>query len=482
MSDLSLYSVNWQDGMLITQQHLKDQERYFEDLIRWHTFDIGDKYGLVKKSHSGKPALSLNATASGNKLRVEVVRCQAITPDGTYIDIDDVGKNPVKAEATISESLIQVFISADPISKKQIGDADPSEDVPRIPYLANNYGLHLGNRPNLPEGRFIQLAELSVVGSEVSFSQSFFPPCLSVNADERLAQKIVDYRNRLENLVSLATQAFKSVTASGALSGESTTLQVAFKETLYLLVFNLSSTLDEFVTGRNAKHPLWVVVHFKRLFRVFSTLVNLHPGLKDYLNEKYFSKEVNSDIGRFISSIESFILADYNHEALGEQLRIIDDVLGNLKGILGFLAQTKREQLGEQAVATDTLTYSARTYRLAPYGSCRLEQAGGLSYLLMDITQPRPVGDTVMLMSKDLFNVSEWTNMQVRLGLNDARGLGETDPVDVDVTTFGNKVALHPRDMVRSSSVKQITLIFRGAPDPSKFGKLGKMDLIIYTL
>jgi hypothetical protein len=482
MSDLSLYSVNWQDGMLITQRHLRDQEKYFEELIKWHMFSIGDRYGLIKKSYSGKPALSLNVAVSGNRLRVEVTRCQAVTPDGTYINISETSRNPIRAEATISESLIPVFISVDPISKNQVGDPDPSEDIPRIPYLINNYAVHLYARPNVPDGRYIQAAELAVNGSEVGHSQSYYPPCLSIDADERLAKKASDYRSRLENLLSLSTQAFKGITAGGALSGESTSLQIAFKETVNLLVLHFSATLDEFIVGRNAGHPLRMIIHFKKLFRVFSTLINLQPGLKDFLNEKYFSKELNTDIGRFISSIDSFILADYNHDALGEQLRIVDDILGKLRGIFGFLAQTKREQLGEQAVATDALTYSGRTYRLSAYGTCRLEQAGGLSYLLMDITQPRPVADIVALMTKELFNVSEWTNMQVRLGLNDARGLGETDPVDVDVTTFGNKVALHPRDMLRSPSVRQVTLIFRGAPDPSKFGKLGKMDLIIYAL
>jgi hypothetical protein len=72
--------------------------------------------------------------------------------------------------------------------------------------------------------------------------------------------------------------------------------------------------------------------------------------------------------------------------------------------------------------------------------------------------------------------------MQVRLGVNEARGLGETDPIDVDAFTFGNKVALHPRDMLKSSSVRKFTLIFRGAGDPKKFEGLGKMDLIVYAL
>ena len=72
--------------------------------------------------------------------------------------------------------------------------------------------------------------------------------------------------------------------------------------------------------------------------------------------------------------------------------------------------------------------------------------------------------------------------MQVRLGLNAARGVGETDPVEVDVVTFGDKVALRAQDMLRSPSVRQVTLVFRGAGEADKFANLGKMDLVIYAL
>ncbi|MCX6826026.1 MAG: hypothetical protein NTV06_01975 [candidate division Zixibacteria bacterium] len=482
MDDLNLYSVNWQDGMLITQQHLKDQEKYFEELIRWHALHIGDKYGLVKKSFSGKPALSLNTSVNGNRLRVEVARCQALTPNGNYIDINESSRNMVRGEAVINESSVPVYIAIDPVAKKPIGNPDPNEDLPRLPYLINNYSVYLGQRPNLPDGCYLQVAELTLNGSEVGYSRNYYPPCLTLNADEGLAQVAADFRNRLENLLSLSSRAYLAVSATGALAGESTNLQIAFKDMVHMLVYHLAATLDDFIIGRNASHPIKMVIIFKKLFRVFSTLINLHPGLKDYLNEKLFTKEMNSEVGRFISAVDDFVLAEYNHQALGSQLQMIDNLLNTLRGVLGFLAQTKREQLGEQAVATDTLTYGGRTYRGSPFSSTKLEQIGELSYLLITIAQPRGVADAVILMSKDLFSVAEWNNMQVRLGLNDARGLGETDPVDVDVTTFGNKIALHPKDMLRSSSVKQVTLIFRGAREAAKFGNLGKMDLIIYTL
>jgi len=482
MSDLRLYSVNWQDGMLITRRHLRDQEKYFQNLTQWHVLQIGDQYGLVRKSPSGKTALSLNMAVSGRRLRVQVVQCQAITPDGSYIDINSSASDIVRGETEISDPVIPLYIAVDHEIKKEVGQPDPGEDPPRLPYLSENYTVHLGTAPNMPEGAYLQVAKLAVNGGEVSMAPDYFPPCLSVNAEEHLAEKASDLRNRLENLLSLSTRAYMAIAVTGALKGESTTLQTAFKEFINLLIAHLAGTVDDFVVGLNAVHPLQMVTQFKKLFRVTSTLVRLHPGLQDYLNERYFTREEKSDIGQFLAAIDNFLLESYNHRDLGGQIRTMETILGSLRGMVSILAQSKREELGEQAVATETLTYAGRTYRNVVYGATKLEQVGELCYLLIDVPEPRPMSDSVALMSKTLFNDAAWRSMQVRLGLNGARGLGETDPVDVDTTTFGNKVALHPRDMLTSSAVRQMTLIFRGAPDASKFAKLGKLDFIIYAL
>jgi hypothetical protein len=151
-----------------------------------------------------------------------------------------------------------------------------------------------------------------------------------------------------------------------------------------------------------------------------------------------------------------------------------------LRNMFGFLAQLKKEQLGPQAIATDSLTYRGKTYRVAKFASSRVEQINELTYVVMDFPAPIAVADSVTLIPKDMFSIPEWNNMQVRLGLNEARGLGETDPVDVDATTFGDKVALHPEDMLKSSAVRQITLIFRGTRDMSKLQAMDQTDLLMY--
>ena len=481
MSDLNLYSVNWQDGMLITQQHLQEQENYFEELARWYALDAGTSYGLVRKSISDKTALSLNISVSSGRLRVEVIRCQAITPDGSLIEINESNQSNIQAEAEASHLIVPVYIAINPITKKQVGDPDPRDDLPRVPYLVGNYSLSLGKPPDLPEGRYLQIAELTIDGNEISHSENYYPPCRTLYADERLAQKALDYRNKLENLLSLASRAYVAITAGGALSDQNSELQQAFKETIYQFAYNLSSTLDNYVVGRNSFHPIHIVIFFKKLFRTLTTLLNLQPGLKDFLNERFFVREINSEVGRFMSSVDACLLADYDHRNLGGHLRAIDDILVQVRGILGFLAQIKREQLATQAVATDALTYRGRTHALVEYATNQLEQIGELSYLLINIKEPLAINDIVILINKDMFSTGEWSSMQVRLGLNEARGLGETDPVEIDITTFGNKIALHPQDILKSPSIHQITLIFRGAGDPEKLNNMGKMDLIVYA-
>ena len=143
MTDLNLYSVNWQDGMLITQRHLQDQENYFEELARWYVLNIGDRHGLIRKSFSGHPALSLNLSMSGNRLRVEVVRCQALTPDGGVIEINENNQTAVHAEGEVSGNKVPVYIGIDATARKQVGDPEPHEDLPRLPYLTGHYVLTL---------------------------------------------------------------------------------------------------------------------------------------------------------------------------------------------------------------------------------------------------------------------------------------------------------------------------------------------------
>jgi hypothetical protein len=386
----------------------------------------------------------------------------------------------LKAEAEVDATRVPVFLGVNPGEKRPVGDPDPSEEVPRIPFEIPAYRITLGEPPNLPESMYLQIAVLAVNGSEVSPASDYIPPCMSVSADERLSSMAVDYRNRLENLLKLSINAYIAASDKG-IEGASTKLQSAFRETTHDLVYHMAAHLDDFVIGRGAPHPAVFILQFKKLFRVVSALLHLQPGLKDFLNEKFFTKEAGTDIGSWLSAIDSFLLSAYDHRDIAAQMRAVDRILGTMRALMAFLSKTRTDQLGEQAVATETIMYRGTTYRNSALGGRKLEEVGELNYLIMKLAEPCPMKDAVALINKELFSDGQWRNMQVRLGMNEARGLGETDPVEVDVTSYSNKVVLHPMDMLSSASVRQVTLIFRGLPDSKKLAALGKTDLIFYV-
>jgi hypothetical protein len=482
MSDFNLYSVNWQDGMLLSQQHLRDQERFLEELARWYGIPRGDAYGLVRAGSGAQPALAMSATVTGDRLRVEITRCQAITPDGYVISVNEASGQRLIGSGPAASGDVPVYISVAPEQKAETGDPDPSEDVPRLPYRNYRYTVHVGEEPGVPFGQRLPVAKLTVSGTEASHHVQYLPPCVTVYADERLHQRTASLRNRLETLLTISNRAYTTLIAGGAgVPADAGGLKGDLTRMIYQFVSYLSSTLDDFLDGRNAGHPIKVITYHKKLFRVFQTLLNLRPGIRDYMHEKYFVKQQGSDISQFVAAIDGFLMADYKHEELGRHFAEIESITDHIKGILGYMAQVKDDQLGPQAVATESLTYSSRTYKIVPYGGTRCEKVGDLTYLEVSLDGHRAMKDAVILLAKGLFSSTEWSNMHVRLGLNEARGLGETDPVEIDTTTYGDKVALHPVDMLQSQSVAKITLIFRGGRDASVFANLGKMDLFIYA-
>ncbi len=483
MSDLRLYSVNWRDGMLLGETHLRHTEAYLETLSRQFGMPLGDHWGLLPQPGTNEPSLRLEVGTVTGRLTVTLRRCRAITSLGHLIAIDDTHDAPLVADYDLGdEESVPIWLAIDPRRKAEVGEPNPDEELPRKPYQTPVYDLLIGDDPGRPSGELIPLGRVTLGADGAQLSAVDIPPAVTLSAEANLSQIATDLRNRVDNLLSLALRAYSAVTQAGALSNESTALQSDFRETIAQIAYHLSATIDQIIVGRNAVHPMTLVVTCKSLFRVFSSLFSLRPGLRDYLNERVFTKELGSDIGRFQSEIDSFLLGEYDHTRLGEQITTIRSILGSLRAVMGHVAQVKREQLGEQAVATDTLTYSGRTYRQLSYANVSVEQVGDLTYLMLTIAQPLPISDMVVLMGKELFSGGAWSSMQVRLGLNDARGLGETDPVTVDQVAFGNKVALRPEDMLKVASVNQVTLIFRGAGDTSALNRMTKNDLIAYSM
>ena len=125
MSDMRLHSVNWQDGMLISQAHLKDQEDYFENLVRWYAQSPADNFGLARSPGDAEDTLSLDISVAGGRLRVELARCRALTPGGHFVDVNKASQNRVRAETDATNGELAVYLSVNTENKREVGEPDP---------------------------------------------------------------------------------------------------------------------------------------------------------------------------------------------------------------------------------------------------------------------------------------------------------------------------------------------------------------------
>ncbi len=399
----------------MSEQHLRDQEAYFENLVRWYALRGGDYYGLAAKSSSGEPSLSLHLSLSGSTLAVQVVRCQALTSDYCVVEINPATEPVVKADTRVSDAAVPVYISLSPQAKREAGQPDPGEDIPRPPYRAFDYRLHLSQPPDLPVGHYLQVAEINVAGGSVAISDRYIPPCLSLSADARLMAKAQEFRNRIENLLKLAATGYQKVAAAPADSE----LQMAVREALFACATHTAAFADSLITTRNAGHPAEMVALLKRLFRLYRTALLLQPRLRDHLNEKFFSRQGEGDVRTFEAAVDTFLLADYDHRQIALGLAAIDDILARLRGVLGFLAQEDPVKLDRGAVVEETLTYNGRTYRLAAFGEHKVERIGELTYLSINLAQPMAVSDALVFVAKELLSAGEWSGMRAKFGINE---------------------------------------------------------------
>lgn len=481
MIPLKLWSVNWKDGMLIKERHLREEERYHEELLQWITSHISGGYGLVSNSaYRGKTFL-VTPLLKGNQLIVTVDLCNAITPGGSIINInrENQDSSPVSTTLEIDptkEQRLPLYLSTHPVEKKEVGSPRPDEEPPKLPYKTFSYSLHIGSPPTGPEGNWLQIAELSLGRNQVSLSEDYIPPCLTVSSSENLLNTTQMFRNTLENMLRLTTQTFKGFSSARGIEefAEGAPLRQAFLEISQNLALFLSTTLDGQPPLGNL-HPLSLILYYNNLFRLFHTLFELYPPARAFLKRSPKGEMEES----FFNQIESFLGTPYHHEDLRSHISSIRLLLGAMEEILVFIAELSPERL---MVHAGILEYRGRSYRQLDFESCRFSPAGDLQHLTIEGIKGGAIQDILVLLRRGLFSRDEYHYLDVRIGMNEANTLGQSDPGEVDAMTVPDRIVFSFIDRMRASEVYKLNVIFRGPINYTRLMNITKSDIQVYGL
>ncbi len=210
-NELSLRSVNWEHGMLLTPDHFLRQELYLESLHAWGTRYLMSGSGLVgggvrlPESDLGTvrfdPEVSLNETSE--YLDVSVARARGVTPAGLIVDVESAGlisaRFPKAELAGVAESV--VYVVADTSTKIKTSGVEDSFNPQMRTERVSNYRVQL-HVTAAERAQSIAVGRVRRPATGMSFEAdaAFIPPCLSVAAHSELmagTRRILDLTNRL---------------------------------------------------------------------------------------------------------------------------------------------------------------------------------------------------------------------------------------------------------------------------------------------
>lgn len=271
------WAVNWQDGMLISEKHLNEAQRYTDDLTRRAVASVTQEYGLVPDDRlNPSPEIILDWQAEmvgSNAVQVQVMSCRALAPDGSLIAVFrqayDYGMKyvDVKEITDPSKHRYSIFISAKENRFMAIGGNE--DEAGRLAYKIPDYAVTISGADSSKQNA-LKIGQIIVANGEVSVDDRYIPPCTSMSCHKRLTEFAKEFHTALRDLLSLSAECFRRLSNKMAPQG---IFSLTDPEAAILLIFSrhmaqrISDTFDDFRDEVSRSSPRRVVIFFKSLFR-----------------------------------------------------------------------------------------------------------------------------------------------------------------------------------------------------------------------
>lgn len=469
--------------MLVTQKHLLQQEKYFEELVRWVLYHLPQSYGLVKNHlHVGDP-LELDLVLEGDILRVTLSSCVAVTSAGylIYITPTNQGEETLRANWQIDpgkNERIGVYLRVKVDSKKEVGEPKAEEEPPRFPFLTSTTELLLGEAPNRDEGTFLQIGEINVLEGQVELSKDFIPPCMTIGSYSKLQNQVVKFHGALKRIQEHSIQALRQIIQTP--EGKDLFRRSPLKDSLLAQIQStaqmIASSAERNLDSSSFIPPSQVVNFFKGFFNNFFLFFKVYPALREYMWEEYFAKQLSASQGDFFFDLmETFEASNYNHSDLRTHFKQINQLLQFTEGLFKFYAGITGRLPSEE-----TYIYEGIEYQLTDYKELSFRREQNLCYITLDGFDSKSMQNVIVLLNRRLLSRDDYSKVNAFVGANEDSALTTAEPSILDTTKDPDKIILKPRMEVSCLALKRLNIILSGNFDTRRLREVSKDNLSVY--
>lgn len=320
--DLSLsHKVIWHEGMLLMPQHFQQQDRYIKRLInQFNSALCPHTYGII---HLEFDEILLE------RGELAIKYCQALLPDGTYIDIPSKDKAPIPVKLDHSSDK-KLFFLGIPKAKEQgyeskdetISNHETRYSIEEISIRDSHASLSYASTPALLKvGRLnlllleeghsknycsIPLTQINYISNhQYVLEETYIPPLLNIYAS-KLIQKSL---HKLENFLRISIKTISEKILSKKLS--------ISDENLEIQLLALLNRLEAMISFYNIhKHPLKPKNLYFELF-IFAKELAAFKNPQHYIEIKadYDNQSLAHTFQTLFETIYSLLKNNINHSA-----------------------------------------------------------------------------------------------------------------------------------------------------------------------
>lgn len=349
LEKLKHFPVHWMDGMKINKSHFTDVQNFISDSVRDSTgaHRTPVSYGLLAVDDAVKVSLSVD---QHKLLKVVLEECQAITPNGSRIDIstcdggfsESVHLCPEARYAIKDDEAINlmVCVAVNPFQRIPYGEPDPDENPPRYPYTRPAYSLDL-----IPESElrsclgfgsgYLTVARIMVNGGECTMDPDYIPSCTSVSSHFKLKELYREIDRFYSQIELYATRIKQKI----RLKKQNNLLSLMVDDMADKVLSYLGSEINRYRWTALYAPPVYMLSSVIGFGRILKNCIETYTGcgkeeLLNYLTEWYTISQ-----GDFESLFSEMLNAEYNHHQTGICIIKVTRFMKTIEEIFSILHQ-----------------------------------------------------------------------------------------------------------------------------------------------
>lgn len=366
MSLENRFRVNWVDGMKINKKHFMGLEDSVLQAINnaERKYITPLNYGLLSNFSKQENAINVQVSIDAqNTIVVELNKCLAITLGGYQIHITEETKPLLEKsgvilkhdyEITSEENEFYIVVTVNPHKRVPIGNANPSEDPPRQPYVLPEYKIDVIAKNDVTNKEIglhhITIGKVQVKDGKASIVEDYIPPCSSIQSHPELRftySEIVKFLNHMESYSMHIIQKIYQKKQQNDLS----------EMVLYLskrVIEYSNNNLPEFRLHDKYESPYIIVSKLVGLARTIKNSLDVYAGTgkEELLN--YLTDWCDLNQGAFENVIIDMIEIKYDHKDINLALHKVSSFTKLMLSL--FKKLNELEYIGKKADSTIFVT------------------------------------------------------------------------------------------------------------------------------